>query len=86
MAIAGVIAMEPKVLIPGRAHGGDWIPGAGRPFWPSCAHTISKKGNTVILVSHSMEEIARNVDRIVVMSHSHKLMDGTPGGGILPGG
>ena len=25
-----------------------------------------------------MEEIARNVDRIVVMSHSHKLMDGTP--------
>ena len=37
-----------------------------------------QKGNTVILVSHSMEEIARNVDRIVVMSHSHKLMDGTP--------
>ena len=37
-----------------------------------------QKGNTVILVSHSMEEVARNVDRIVVMSHSHKLMDGTP--------
>ena len=37
-----------------------------------------QKGNTVILVSHSMEEIARNVDRIIVMSHAHKLMDGTP--------
>ena len=37
-----------------------------------------QKGSTIILVSHSMEEIARNVDRIVVMSHAHKLMDGTP--------
>ena len=77
VAIAGVIAMEPKVLILDE-------PTAGLD--PRCREAIlaqlrsyhKQKGNTVILVSHSMEEIARNVDRIVVMSHSHKLMDGTP--------
>ena len=37
-----------------------------------------KRGTTVILVSHSMEEIARNVDRIVVLSDSHVLMEGAP--------
>ena len=32
----------------------------------------------MVLVSHSMEEIARNVDRIVVLSDSHVLMEGAP--------
>ena len=36
------------------------------------------RGTTVVLVSHSMEEIAKNVDRIVVLSDSHVLMSGTP--------
>ena len=36
------------------------------------------KQATVILVSHSMEEIARNVGRIVVMRDAHVYMDGTP--------
>ena len=36
------------------------------------------KGSTVVLVSHSMEEIARNVERIVVMRDAHVYMDGTP--------
>ena len=35
-------------------------------------------GTTVLLVSHSMEEIARNVERIVVMRDAHVYMDGTP--------
>ena len=36
------------------------------------------RGTTVILVSHSMEEIARNVDRIAVLHHAHNFMEGTP--------
>ena len=35
-------------------------------------------GNTVLLVSHSMDEIARNVDRILVLKNAHILMEGTP--------
>ena len=36
------------------------------------------KGSTVVLVSHSMDEIARNVDRILVLKNAHILMEGTP--------
>ena len=77
VAIAGVIAMEPKVLILDEPTAG--LDPRGREAILDQLRSYHKqKGNTVILVSHSMEEIARNVDRIVVMSHSHKLMDGTP--------
>ena len=77
VAIAGVIAMEPKVLILDEPTAG--LDPRGREAILAQLRSYHKqKGNAVILVSHSMEEIARNVDRIVVMSHSHKLMDGTP--------
>ena len=77
VAIAGVIAMEPKVLILDEPTAG--LDPRGREAILAQLRSYHKqKGNTVILVSHSMEEIARNVDRIVVMSHSHKIMDGTP--------
>ena len=77
VAIAGVIAMEPKVLILDEPTAG--LDPRGREAILAQLRSYHKqRGNTVILVSHSMEEIARNVDRIVVMSHSHKLMDGTP--------
>ena len=36
------------------------------------------KGNTIILVSHSMDEIAQNVDRILVLKSAHVLMSGAP--------
>ena len=77
VAIAGVIAMEPKVLILDEPTAG--LDPRGRETILAQLRSYHKqKGNAVILVSHSMEEVARNVDRIVVMSHSHKLMDGTP--------
>ena len=77
VAIAGVIAMEPKVLILDEPTAG-LDPRGLEAILAQLRSYHKQKGNTVILVSHSMEEIARNVDRIVVMSHSHKLMDGTP--------
>lgn len=77
VAIAGVIAMEPKVLILDEPTAG-LDPRGREDILAQLRDYHSRKGNTVILVSHSMEEIARNVDRIVVMSHARKLMDGTP--------
>ena len=38
----------------------------------------ANQGKTIILVSHSMDEIARNVDRILVLKNAHVLMQGTP--------
>ena len=77
VAIAGVIAMEPKVLILDEPTAG-LDPRGREAILAQLRDYHRQKGNTVILVSHSMEEIARNVDRIIVMSHAHKLMDGTP--------
>lgn len=77
VAIAGVIAMEPKILILDEPTAG-LDPRGREDILRQLRAYHSQKGNTVILVSHSMEEIARNVDRIVVMNHAHKMMDGTP--------
>ena len=77
VAIAGVIAMEPKVLILDEPTAG-LDPRGREAILAQLRAYHEQKGSTIILVSHSMEEIARNVDRIVVMSHAHKLMDDTP--------
>ena len=77
VAIAGVIAMEPEVLILDEPSAG-LDPRGREAILAQLRKYHRQKGNTIILVSHSMEEIARNVDRIVVMSGAHKLMDGTP--------
>ena len=77
VAIAGVIAMEPEVLILDEPSAG-LDPRGREAILAQLREYHRQKGNTIILVSHSMEEIARNVDRIVVMSGAHKLMDGTP--------
>ena len=37
-----------------------------------------KMGATVLMVSHSMEEVAKNADRIVVLNGGHNYMEGTP--------
>ena len=77
VAIAGVIAMEPKVLILDEPTAG--LDPAGREMILRQIRNYHKEqGNTVILVSHSMEEIAQNVDRIVVLKGAKNYMDGTP--------
>lgn len=77
VAIAGVIAMEPKVLILDEPTAGldpvgvESILGNIRDYHQ--AHNA-----TIILVSHSMEEVARTVDRLVVVNDGHIPLQGTP--------
>ena len=77
VAIAGVIAMEPKVLILDEPTAGldpvgvESILGNIRDYHQ--AHNA-----TVILVSHSMEEVARTVDRLVVVNDGKIPFQGTP--------
>lgn len=77
VAIAGVMAMEPKVLILDEPTAG-LDPRGREAILAQIRAYHQKRGTTVILVSHSMEEIACNVDRILVLRGSHVYMDGTP--------
>ena len=76
-AIAGVIAMEPDVLILDEPTAG--LDPAGRESILQNIRDYQRAQNaTVIMVSHSMEEIASNVDRLIVMNDGAVAMTGTP--------
>lgn len=77
VAIAGVIAMEPEVLVLDEPSAG-LDPQGREELLANIRAFHRERGTTVVLVSHSMEEIAKNVDRIVVLSDSHVLMSGSP--------
>ena len=77
VAIAGVLAMEPRVLVLDEPSAG-LDPGGREIILSQLREYHRQKGNTILLVSHSMEEIAGNVQRIFVLDHGHNLMDGTP--------
>ena len=77
VALAGVMAMEPEVLVLDEPTAG--LDPAGREnLMANIRDFHNNHGGTVILVSHSMDEIAQNVDRILVMKSAHALMEGTP--------
>ena len=77
VALAGVLAMEPDVLVLDEPTAG--LDPAGREnLMANIRHYHENKGKTIILVSHSMDEIAQNVDRILVLKGAHVLMSGTP--------
>ena len=77
VALAGVIAMEPDVLVLDEPRAG--LDPAGREnLMENIRHYHRNKGTTIILVSHSMDEIAQNVDRILVLKSAHVLMEGKP--------
>ena len=76
-AIAGVIAMKPQVLILDEPTAG--LDPKGRDeILDMIADMHARYGNTVILVSHSMEDVAKYVDRIIVMDHGHVKCDDAP--------
>ena len=77
VAIAGVIAMQPDVLILDEPTAG--LDPVGRNGILANIRDYQKEQNaTVVMVSHSMEEIASNVDRLIVMNHGTIAMTGTP--------
>ena len=77
VALAGVLAMEPKVLVLDEPTAG--LDPAGREnLMANIREYHRHKNATIILVSHSMDEIAQNVDRILVLKSAHILMGGTP--------
>lgn len=77
VAIAGVLAMKPQVLILDEPTAG--LDPKGRDEILQQISLLRKENNiTIILVSHSMEDVAEYVDRIVVMNHGKILFDDVP--------
>ena len=77
VAIAGVLAMEPEVLILDEPTAG--LDPKGRDEILEQLKRIHKERQiTIILVSHSMEDVAKYVDRIIVMNQGEAKYDGTP--------
>ena len=76
-AIAGVLAMNPEVLILDEPTAA--LDPCGRDEILSILEDLHRKKNiTILLVSHSMDEVARFAQRIIVMDKGEILMDGTP--------
>ena len=77
VAIAGVIAMEPEVLILDEPTAG--LDPASRAGILENIETYRKTKNaTIMMVSHSMNDVARLTERLLVLSGSKLAMDGTP--------
>lgn len=77
VAIAGVLAMEPKVLILDEPTAG--LDPRGRDRILGMIHDLHAEGGmTVIMVSHSMDDVARLATRMLVMSHGKMVMMDTP--------
>lgn len=77
VAIAGVLAMKPEVLILDEPTAG--LDPKGRSEILELISSLRKKtGMTIVLVSHSMDDVAEYVNRIVVMDHGRKMYDDAP--------
>lgn len=77
VAIAGVLAMKPEVLILDEPTAG--LDPKGRDEILGTIKKLQKEtGITIILVSHSMEDVAEYVDRIIVMNRGRVMFDDTP--------
>ena len=76
-AIAGVIAMEPDVLILDEPTAG-LDPKAHRDVLDMIIRVHEHENNITIMVSHNMEDIASMCDKVIVMDRAHAVMEGTP--------
>ena len=77
VAIAGVIAMRPGVLVLDEPTAG-LDPAGCRQILGNILDYRDKTGSTVILVSHNMDDAARLAERLIVFDHGRVAMDGTP--------
>ena len=77
VAIAGVVALETPYLVLDEPTAG--LDPVGREeLMTGIVKLHKKKNNTVIMVSHSMDDIARFADHVIIMAHGRVLLEGTP--------
>ena len=76
VAIAGVIAMRPEMLVLDEPAAG--LDPLGRREIMDLIRGFHQAGTTVVMVSHSMDDVAENASRIIVMEQGQVTMDGTP--------
>ena len=77
VAIAGVLAMQPRVLVLDEPTAG--LDPRGRKELTELIRQLHEDaGNTIVMVSHSMDDIASLAQRIIVMNKGRVAMDGTP--------
>lgn len=77
VAIAGVLAMKPKMLILDEPTAG-LDPQGRKEILELISDLRERAGITIVLVSHSMEDVAENVDRIIVMNKGSVAYDDVP--------
>lgn len=76
VAIAGVLAMQPKYLVLDEPTAG--LDPKGRKEFLEEIAALHRKGMTIVMVSHSMDDVARYAQRMVVLDHGQILLQGTP--------
>ena len=75
VAIAGVLAMNPSVLVLDEASA--MLDPRGRAGLMRVCHELHKRGMTIVMITHFMEEAAQ-ADRVIVMEHGRVALEGTP--------
>ena len=76
VAIAGVLAMRPKILILDEPVAG--LDPAGRDHLMNLVGGLNSEGVTIMLITHSMDDLAENVKRVIALKGAKVMMDGTP--------
>ena len=76
VAIAGVLALDPDVLILDEPVAG--LDPQGRKHLMKLIGRLNSEGKTIILITHSMDDLAENAHRVIVMNEAQIMMDGLP--------
>jgi len=76
VTIASVLVFKPEILILDEPTGG--LDEVGRQMLTKIINMMHDQGHTVIMISHDMDYVAENSDRIVVMTQGNVIADGTP--------
>ncbi len=76
VAIAGVLALDPDVLILDEPVAG--LDPQGRAHLMKLINHLNSEGKTIILITHSMDDLAENAHRVIVMNEAEIMMDGLP--------
>lgn len=77
VALAGVLALEPEVLVLDEPTAG--LDPEGRQQLMDHILALHKQGTTLVIISHNMDELAAICDRLYVLAHGRTMMEGTPG-------